>query len=340
MNIWRRQPSNRLVAADLLKKTQGISQLVADDFFEVSAGAVDYSITAQKGTFALTGVAAAIARNRTLTATAGSYALSGIAATLARNKKLTATAGSYTLSGVNATLTYTPSVGYTLTALAGSYALTGKAATVSRNKTLAASAGSYTLSGVNASLTKSKLITAGAGSYALSGQSALLGYLAAHKLTANAGAYVLTGVNATLSKVVAYELTALAGSYTLAGANATLEYASGQVIGRRFKTYAKAYLKRENEILVFPSEAAKEDYLKAEEQAKQAINRAQRRAVIATQPKPVKVDLERIEATAKRLELDSIARLLEQQNYERIIQIHQVIQQMLEDEDIELLLLA
>ena len=339
MNIWRRQPSQSLVAAGLLKKTQGISQLVADDFFEVSAGAVDYSITAQKGTFALTGVAAAIARNRTLTATAGSYALSGIAATLARNRVLTATAGSYALSGVNATLTYVPvAIGYELTALAGSYALTGQAADLNRNRVLTAGAGSYTLSGVNADLTKSKLIAANAGSYTLAGVDADLSR--SKLLTANAGAYVLTGVNATLSKVVAYELTALAGSYTLAGANATLEYASGQVIGRRFKTYAKAYLKRENEILVFPSEAAKEDYLKAEEQAKQAINRAQRRAVIATQPKPVKVDLERIEATAKRLELDSIARLLEQQNYERIIQIHQVIQQMLEDEDIELLLLA
>ena len=102
----------------------------------------------------------------------------------------------------------------------------------------------------------------------------------------------------------------------------------------------KGYIRRERELFIFPDEDAKEDYLKAQEQAKQAINRAQRRAVIATQPKPVTIDLERIEATAKRLELDSIARLLEQQNYERIIQIHQVIQQMLEDEDIELLLLA
>ena len=102
----------------------------------------------------------------------------------------------------------------------------------------------------------------------------------------------------------------------------------------------KGYIRRERELFIFPNEQDKERYLKAQEQAKQAINRAQRRAVIATQPKPAKIDLAAIETQAKQFELDNIQRLLEQQNYERIIQIHLAIQQMLEDEDIELLLLA
>jgi len=40
VNIWRRQPSNRVVSSDFFKKSNsGISQAVADDFFEYTAPA-------------------------------------------------------------------------------------------------------------------------------------------------------------------------------------------------------------------------------------------------------------------------------------------------------------
>lgn len=112
------------------------------------------------------------------------------------------------------------------------------------------------------------------------------------------------------------------------------------VVGRRWTTSGKAYLKQDNEILVFANEDAKEDYLKAQEQAKQAINRAQRRKVIATQPKPIKVDLTAIEAQAEQFYFESIQPLIVENNFQRILEIHLAIQQMLEDETIELLLLA
>ena len=109
-------------------------------------------------------------------------------------------------------------------------------------------------------------------------------------------------------------------------------------VGRRFKHFAKAYLRRENEVLVFDSEADKDAWLEAEQQAKNAINRAARRAVMATVPRPAKVDLERIAQEAERLRLESIAALLEQQDYERIMAVNQMIADMLDEEDIELLL--
>ena len=109
-------------------------------------------------------------------------------------------------------------------------------------------------------------------------------------------------------------------------------------VGRRFKHYAKAYLRRENEVLVFDSEDEKESFLEAEKQAAQAINRAARRAVMATVPRPAKVDLERIAQDAERLRLESITALLEQQDYERIMAVNQMIADMLDEEDIELLL--
>ena len=116
-----------------------------------------------------------------------------------------------------------------------------------------------------------------------------------------------------------------------------LDTAAAQ-IGRRFKHYAKAYLRRENEVLVFDSEDEKESFLEAEKQAQKAINRAARRAVMATVPRPAKVDLERIAQEAERLRLESIAQLLEQQDYERIMAVNEMIADMLDDEDIELLL--
>lgn len=102
----------------------------------------------------------------------------------------------------------------------------------------------------------------------------------------------------------------------------------------------KGYIRRERELFIFESEDAKEDYLKAQEQAKQAINRAQRRAAIATQPKPIKVDLTAIETQAQIYKFESIPRLIVESDFQRILEIHQAIQQMLEDETIELLLLA
>jgi len=53
-------------------------------------------------------IAAATGNNYVLTAQAGSYVLSGQTATLARSKVITASAGSYALTGQNAVLTYTP----------------------------------------------------------------------------------------------------------------------------------------------------------------------------------------------------------------------------------------
>lgn len=101
---------------------------------------------------------------------------------------------------------------------------------------------------------------------------------------------------------------------------------------KRHKHYAKAYLKRENDVLVFNSETEKEQFLEAEEEAKKAINRAVRRKVIAARPKPVVVDIDSI---AKDADIGQSAR----QDLERLIYAY--IEQMQADEDdIEALLLA
>lgn len=92
--------------------------------------------------------------------------------------------------------------------------------------------------------------------------------------------------------------------------------------GKRVKRYAKAYLQRDNKILVFESEEEKQAFIDAEEQAKTAINRAARRKVIATQPKPATVDLQAVKQEAV-------------QDYQQIIEDYFA---QLEEDDIEALL--
>jgi hypothetical protein len=141
----------------------------------------------------------------TVTADAGSYALSGQAATLTKNSVLTADAGSYSLSGQAATLSWAGAGAFTLTADAGSYALSGQNATLTWASpgayVLTADAGSYTMSGQSATLLKSNVLTAAAGAYSLSGQAATLSWAAAaaYTLTANAGSYILQGQSAVLT---------------------------------------------------------------------------------------------------------------------------------------------
>lgn len=235
-------------------------------------------------------------------------------------------------------------------------AMASTGALVGQGSVIVGSASNYTVHG-------SSGVLVGAG-------STVVGSAARHRAMASTGA--LTGAGAALAGSAArsgapavHETTgALQGAGSVIDASATrtgaavthetsgalvgggsalvgLALSGAVVVGRRQKRYGKAYLKRDNEILVFQSEDAKEDYLKTEEQAKQAINRAQRRKVIAAQPKPVKVDIEQVKEQAKQFEFENIQPLIVENNFQRIIEIHLAIQQMLEDEDeIELLLLA
>jgi hypothetical protein len=66
----------------------------------------------------------------TLTADAGSYAVTGTAVTFPVTRKITADSGSYLVTGTAATLTAAIHTHYTITALSGSYLITGTRATL------------------------------------------------------------------------------------------------------------------------------------------------------------------------------------------------------------------
>lgn len=110
------------------------SSVAEVQFFEPSAS----SLTADAGTFTLTGIAARIGRGYALVAAAGSYVLTGIAA--ARKLTLISAGGAYTLTGNAAGKLLS------MAANTGSYILTGNP--VAKAMRMAASAGAYVVTGI------------------------------------------------------------------------------------------------------------------------------------------------------------------------------------------------
>lgn len=171
-----------------------------------------YLLTADYGSYSLTGQAANLLYGRTLLATNGSYTLSGQDAGLVSTRLLACDYGSYSLSGQDAGLNR----GFTMTADQGSYTLTGHDSGLLATRTITAAQGSYLLSGQAAGLLATRQITAAQGSYTLSGQAANL--LKSTVITADVGSFAVNGQAASLNR--GYAMVAGSGSYALNGQDA------------------------------------------------------------------------------------------------------------------------
>jgi hypothetical protein len=178
------------------------------------SSATNYDLTADAGSYVITGTAAGLVAARRLVADPGSYSVTGADATLAKGVRLAADAGAFTVTGTAATLT----VARRLTADAASYAVTGADAGLNVGRRLIADGGSYALSGAAADLVVGRRIAADAGSYSVTGADATL--TKSRRLDAEAGAYVITGTAAAL--LWGRRLAADGGSYAVTGAAATL----------------------------------------------------------------------------------------------------------------------
>ena len=185
-----------------------------------------------------------------LTAENGTYSITGQTADVLRSKLITANNGTYAVTGQDATVTYTPVTGYEITADAGSYSVTGQDATITylQNFPIAADFGTYSLTGQTADILKSRILTAENGTYSVSGQNATFTYGIPPRMArllmedgfdllqeddsylliepldyiveGAAGSYTVTGQAATLSR--SYEITATHGTYAVSGQDATL----------------------------------------------------------------------------------------------------------------------
>lgn len=191
--VWNRALSDAEIASVSANPWQLFAPRTQRIWTAASGGA--YSITAQPGSYALSGQTSTITRSRLLTGSAGSYAVTGQNATVSRSRLITASAGAYAIAGQSATLVRSRLI----TAQAGAYTYTGQSATITYAGagayTLTALAGSYALTGQAATMTKSRVINASAGSYALAGKAASITYSGAPAPTGLSGVYfdVLSG---------------------------------------------------------------------------------------------------------------------------------------------------
>jgi hypothetical protein len=204
----------------------------ASGAFELSADPGSYAITgaaagvvaarvtdASPGSYALTGVVAGTVAGRAVNAAPGSYAVSGQAAGLLRDALVSASPGAYSVTGAVAGLL----AGYVVSASPGTYVLTGIDAELVYSPlagafVLSADPGAYALTGLTAGLLADRAVNASPGSFALTG--ALTGLLRAALVGASPGAYVITGSSAGVP--AARSLNSAPGAYALTGSLAGL----------------------------------------------------------------------------------------------------------------------
>lgn len=136
--------------------------------FSFPSGGGAYTITADAGSYALTGQAATLLRSYAVAGGFGSYALTGQAATLLRSYAVAGDFGSYALAGQDASLLRS----FSLDGAYGTYTVAGQQATLSRSYAVEAAAGSYATDGQAATILFSRLLDAASGSYSVTGQGA------------------------------------------------------------------------------------------------------------------------------------------------------------------------
>ena len=185
---------------------------------DAPAAGGDPSITADAGSYSISGDTVGLQYGRSITAAAGSYAITGTAVTLLHDIKLPIDVGSYSITGSAVTLAYDR----ILDMEAGSYSITGSDAGLLAGFTLVAEAGSYAITGTSVDLEHVKVLQADAGSYAITGTAVDLSY--GYKIAADSGSYAITGTNVDFARTYSVEIDS--GAYSIAGQNVSLVYSA------------------------------------------------------------------------------------------------------------------
>lgn len=238
-------PTVALAVYDTIKRTAGSTGnltatesqsarhgMTAMAFKHPAASGSPYTLTADRGIFSITGVAAGLKRGLKVGANAASFAITGQDAGLKKGFKVGANVGTFTLGGQAANFVRT----YVSPSSAGAFAITGQTVGLRTALGFTALHGAFSLSGQSAGLKVGKVVTANAGSYAITGQDADLIYTPAsvnYTLTADVGTFSITGQNAGLARGL--KTSANAGSYSITGQSAVLRY--GRSMGSASGTY-------------------------------------------------------------------------------------------------------
>jgi hypothetical protein len=303
---------------DDLRVTKGVARYPADFTAPTAAFPENWS--------------AVISRNRNLTANGGSYSLTGQSAGINRNRTLTAQGGTYSYTGQQVTITYAPvTTAYTLTAQGGSYSLTGQAATLLKSRLLTANAGNYSLTGQNATIKQDRKLTASGGQYSLTGQNAVVTHTVpgAYVLTCRGGSYTLTGQSA----VIQY-----AGQAANQGGSAGPH-----------KKKKRVFIEKDGELLIFDNATQAAQYVQAEKEQELAVKNADSSVIRPLRkdkkrkpnPEPQVIKIDALEGLIRHFRMaNDLTEMIERQELDAILALQRKLWEMQDEEDVELLLLA
>ena len=186
-NIWRREPSGRIVSRNLLPlPNKGVSNIIANAVFEVTAPPAtnNYTLSANPRSYSLGGVSATLTKVKSLLSSPGTYSTAGSIATITKvaAKILIAESSSYVVSLDSYSLTLFPvtfispvAINVTLFADKSEYLVSGKplAMTKVSKRTLSCLPESYVLNGKDITFEiRNPTLKAFSGSYALLGSPA------------------------------------------------------------------------------------------------------------------------------------------------------------------------
>jgi hypothetical protein len=197
----------------------------------------NYALTAEPGSFALTGQPVALRAGRRLALAAGTFALSGQAVALLAGRRLALAAGAFALAGQPVALR----AARRLPLVAGSFTLAGQPVALRAARRLVLAPGSFALVGQPVTLSYSenlvhRTLVAEPGSFAVVGQDVRL--LAGRRIALAAGAFSLSGQPVTLRAARRMQLGAGAVALTgqdvrlLAGRRMTIDAATLALTGQ------------------------------------------------------------------------------------------------------------
>ena len=134
--------------------------VLPDEYFDPATSGA-YSLTADSGSFALTGTAASLNFGRVMPAASASFVLAGTSANLLYNRRLVADVGTYAYAGTAANVLFNRR----LVADSGAYAVSSQTVNLYTARKITADSASYSLVGQTINLLYGRLVVAASASY-------------------------------------------------------------------------------------------------------------------------------------------------------------------------------
>ena len=160
---------------------------------EVPNAIQNYTITAQQGSYSISGQSALLPRTYKIGGGQGTYSIVGQGVNLIAAKKIVAEQGVYSIAGQELVLRH----GYSMVAQGGSYSISGQDVNFIVSRKVVAENGSYAISGQTTNLLISRKVLAEQGSYLISGQGVSL--IINRIILASQGSYSVIGQDVILS---------------------------------------------------------------------------------------------------------------------------------------------